>query len=277
MPISPPTTPRTSLMSADSETLREQERQREREQQEELQRQQQQQGMRRDQSASQLSANSIPSKRGMERERSVPDSLNRQLSVSQLRTSRSRTGGTAANIPLSTQQASTLLSPAGERVRAYSDSQSAQEARIANSRQYTEGSPLDAHQEQPEDVTPLSQRKQQRPQLSDMTTNISPPQMGGAERRGSQVAEAEQQQGQQQVNLIAFVNFHSGGKTVTHTHCGTAPNLSSTKAPQLTLSPLLADRLLRAAKSLSCCSWRSGRTASTIWTAPTRPESQAQH
>ena len=156
----------------------------------------------RQRSASQLSVDGL-GPRGLSRELSAPDRFERQSSDSLARPisrSGSRTGPTSLNIPLSTQQPSIILSAAGERVRAFSDSLNAKERADADS--YGDAHQLNnkplSPQREVEEITPVS-HSQQRPKQS-----TSPLPMPSSE----------------EVTLIAFVNFNSGGKTVTtpHTH-----------------------------------------------------------
>ena len=141
------------------------------------------------------------------------DSLNRQLSSSsQLsrQSSQSRKGATILNVPLSTQEPSKLVSKAGERVRAYSDS--LERGALSLDRQSSDSTKLQvapsnaaltAHSEAHEDEhhaataaavaasysTAASPQSHRRDSLPYLDAGSSP------------------------VNMIAFVNFNSGGKT----------------------------------------------------------------
>ena len=151
-------------------------------------------------SGSQLSPSSALGRTQLHRDHSAPHDLSRQASGSIVRSishSGSRHGPTALNIPLSTQQPSVMLSAAGERVRAYSDSANAQEAADATRRSYQDSHHLvDAKpglepQKEVDEYTPVSSQEQRR----QAATTVQP------------LPRAED------VCLIAFVNVNSGGKT----------------------------------------------------------------
>ena len=149
---------------------------------------------------SQLSPSSALGRTHLHRDVSAPD-LQRQTSNSLVRPasrSGSRTGPTALNIPLSTKHPSVLLSAAGERVRAFSDSSNAQDLAHALDTHYTDshhlvdpGKPALEPQKEVDEYTPVSSQEQRRQQ----TTAVQP------------LPRPED------VCLIAFVNFNSGGKT----------------------------------------------------------------
>ena len=152
-------------------------------------------------SHSNLSPSSALGRTQLQRDRSAPDSLHRQTSDSIARPisrSGSRTGPTALNIPLSTQHPSILLSAAGERVRAYSDSATAQDMTDALDRPYADSAhlvrqsrpPLEA-QKEVDEYTPVSSQEQRRQQSTIIHPLPRP----------------------EDICLIAFVNFNSGGKT----------------------------------------------------------------
>lgn len=149
------------------------------------------------------------------------DSLNRQLSSSsnsqlQRQSSRSRTGATILNVPLSTQQPSTLVSKAGERVRAYSDSLDRANSLPLNRQQSDStnllhaapgNSSLASHHEVHEDEHSATTVAAVNASYSSPTASAQSPQS----HRSDSLPYLEPGSGP--VNMIAFVNFNSGGKT----------------------------------------------------------------
>ena len=142
------------------------------------------------------------------------DSFNHQLyssSALQREHSRSRTGATILNVPLSTQTPSKLISKAGERVRAYSDSLERdnlplgrQQSDSSNMLQVAPGkAALSSHSEAHEDAHHAAT-------VAAVAASYSPTQTPHSHKRDSL---PYLEPGVSPVNLIAFVNFNSGGKT----------------------------------------------------------------
>ena len=142
------------------------------------------------------------------------DSLNRQLSSSaslQRQSSRSKTGATILNIPLSTQQPSTLVSAAGERVRAYSDG--LERSTLSLNRQHSDSNNLlqVAHTGN----TALSSHNETHEDEHHAATTAAAASYSTAQTTPSHRSDSLPylDPGMGPVNMIAFVNFNSGGKT----------------------------------------------------------------
>ena len=148
------------------------------------------------------------------------DSLNRHPSSSQLRreSSQSRKGATILNVPLSTQEPSKLVSAAGERVRAYSDG--LERANLSLTRQHSDSANLlqvapgntqlsthhEAHQDEHHAATAATSAT-----AAFVTTGSSSSAQSTPSHRSDSLPYLDPGMGP--VNMIAFVNFNSGGKT----------------------------------------------------------------